>query len=65
MNGAIAEIREVADFGADVVELRIDFLKDIDLFNPAAFLNPLLDACNAVRLPAIVTFRPNWEGCAS
>lgn len=64
-DAAVTEIREAADFGADVVELRIDFLKDINLLNPAPTLKRLLDACKAVKLPAIITFRPAWEGCAS
>jgi 3-dehydroquinate dehydratase len=45
-----------------VIELRIDFLKDLDLRNPEPVLTRLLDACKAANLPPIVTFRPAWEG---
>ncbi|BDA46464.1 probable shikimate dehydrogenase (NADP(+)) at C-terminar half [Coccomyxa sp. Obi] len=62
VDGAVTEIREAAEFGADVVELRLDFLKGIDLLDPKATLKRLLGACDAYKLPAIVTFRPAWEG---
>ena len=65
VDAAVTEIREAAEFGADVVELRLDFLKDIDLLEPKATLKRLLGACDAYKLPAIVTFRPAWEGYAS
>ncbi|KAK9906781.1 hypothetical protein WJX75_007923 [Coccomyxa subellipsoidea] len=61
-DAAVTEIREAEQFGADVVELRLDFLKDINLLDPAPTLKRLLDACEAVKLPAIITFRPAWEG---
>jgi 3-dehydroquinate dehydratase/shikimate dehydrogenase len=59
---ALKEIDEAAACGAEVVELRLDFLKDLDLLSPGPTLKTLLDACKAVQLPAIVTFRPAWEG---
>lgn len=65
VDGAVTEIREAADFGADIVELRLDFLKDLDLLDPKSTLKRLLGACDAYKLPAIVTFRPEWEGYAS
>lgn len=60
---ALEEIKQAASYGADLVELRLDFLKDLDLVNPRPTLNALLDACKAAGLQAIVTFRPEWEGC--
>ena len=62
LEGQLAEIQEAAEAGADVIELRIDFLKDLDLLNPEPVLTKLLDACTAANLPPIVTFRPSWEG---
>lgn len=53
---ALDELREAEAAGADVVELRVDFL---DSFAPSADLPTLLAG---TRLPAIVTYRPNWEG---
>lgn len=61
LDAALIEIREAADIGADVVELRIDFLKDLNLYEPAPSLKGLLEGCQAAGLPAIVTFRPDWE----
>lgn len=61
LDAALIEIREAADIGADVVELRIDFLKDLNLYEPAPSLKRLLEGCQAAGLPAIVTFRPDWE----
>jgi 3-dehydroquinate dehydratase len=65
LEGQLEEIKEAAEFGADTVELRIDFLKDLDLMNPKPTLTALLDACKAAGLQALVTFRPEWEGCVS
>jgi 3-dehydroquinate dehydratase / shikimate dehydrogenase len=45
--------------GADIVELRLDFYKN---FQPQKHLKQLMEAC---RLPFIVTYRPEWEGCAT
>ncbi|BDA45169.1 3-dehydroquinate dehydratase [Coccomyxa sp. Obi] len=61
LDAALIEIREAADIGADVLELRVDFLKDMDLYDPAPSLKRLLEGCEAAGLPAIVTFRPAWE----
>lgn len=52
-----AEIKEAEAGGADVVELRLDFLGSLD---PERDIRALLDACS---VPAIVTLRPTWEGC--
>ena len=65
VDAAISEINEAADLGATIVELRIDFLKDIDLSHPAPTLTSLLKACEAANVPALVTFRPAWEGWVS
>lgn len=50
------EIQEAALAGADIVELRLDFL---DSFNPEEDLEILIRACS---IPCIVTCRPEWEG---
>lgn len=39
-----------------IIELRLDFLANL---NPARDLPKLVAAC---PVPAIVTFRPKWEG---
>lgn len=54
--GMIQEAKEAQSAGADVVELRIDFLQD---FNPEQDLEQLLAQ---IELPCIVTYRPSWEG---
>lgn len=53
----LAEIEEAATAGVDVIELRLDFLKD---FSPREDLLPLMAACKNV--PYIITYRPAWEG---
>lgn len=54
--GAIAEFREAFSTGADIVELRMDFLTDLD---PEIDIQRMLTAS---RLPVVVTCRPDWEG---
>jgi 3-dehydroquinate dehydratase/shikimate dehydrogenase len=54
--GMVAEAAEAAAAGADLVELRLDFLSALA---PERDLPVLLAG---VKLPAIVTFRPTWEG---
>ena len=54
--GMLAEAQEAAAAGADIVELRLDYL---EAFAPENDLPALLEGC---PLPAIVTFRPTWEG---
>ena len=49
---AIAEMEEARRLGADLCELRADYLKDPDL---AGILK-------AKPLPVLVTVRPKWEG---
>ena len=61
MPGALEEIKRAAEAGADVIELRADYLTS---FEPENDVKQLLDACAAVQLPAIFTYRPAWEGCA-
>lgn len=56
MAEALEEIDEAIVAGADIVELRIDFLRD---FIAARDVRVLLDACS---VPCIVTYRPTWEG---
>jgi 3-dehydroquinate dehydratase/shikimate dehydrogenase len=54
--GMLAEAGEAVAAGADIVELRVDFLQG---FVPTTDLPALLQAC---PLPVIVTYRPEWEG---
>lgn len=54
--GALEEIEQIAKGGADIVELRLDFLTDL---NAEKDIPALLSSS---RLPAIVTYRPVWEG---
>ena len=56
VQAALLELREAEAAGADVVELRLDFLQG---FDPATDLRTLLAG---TKLPTIVTYRPNWEG---
>lgn len=53
---AIAELREAFACGADIVELRLDFLMDLDVEKHIVRL------LAASRLPVIATCRPEWEG---
>eukprot|EP00197_Chlamydomonas_leiostraca_P004102 CAMPEP_0202872118 /NCGR_PEP_ID=MMETSP1391-20130828/20452_1 /ASSEMBLY_ACC=CAM_ASM_000867 /TAXON_ID=1034604 /ORGANISM="Chlamydomonas leiostraca, Strain SAG 11-49" /LENGTH=542 /DNA_ID=CAMNT_0049553083 /DNA_START=98 /DNA_END=1726 /DNA_ORIENTATION=+ len=52
----IDEIQEVAKSGVDIIELRLDFLKDFDTERD---LKMIMASC---PLPYIVTYRPKWEG---
>ena len=56
------EIEEVRAAGAGVIELRLDYLKDLDLEDPEAQIQALLGASRQAELPAIITLRPGWEG---
>ncbi|KAL2900590.1 Bifunctional 3-dehydroquinate dehydratase/shikimate dehydrogenase chloroplastic, partial [Bienertia sinuspersici] len=52
----LVQARKAKDKGADLVEIRLDFLKN---FNPNFDLEALIkSSC----LPTLVTFRPTWEG---
>jgi 3-dehydroquinate dehydratase/shikimate dehydrogenase len=67
VRGAVAEIAEAGGAGATAVELRLDFLTDLmdggdSGGDPAPALRTLLAAASRAGLPAIVTFRPAWEG---
>jgi 3-dehydroquinate dehydratase/shikimate dehydrogenase len=55
-SGMLEEAREAKNAGADVVELRLDFLKD---FDPTSDLEEMV---RGFELPCIVTYRPSWEG---
>lgn len=55
---AIIEIRQIAEAGADLIELRLDMLND---FNVEQHLQQLLATTN---VPKVVTLRPVWEGSA-
>ncbi|KAJ9513859.1 hypothetical protein QJQ45_020935 [Haematococcus lacustris] len=52
----IHEIEEVERAGADIVELRLDYIKDFDTERDLA---RIMASCSR---PYIVTFRPQWEG---
>uniref|UniRef100_A0A0D6R304 shikimate dehydrogenase (NADP(+)) n=1 Tax=Araucaria cunninghamii TaxID=56994 RepID=A0A0D6R304_ARACU len=54
----VSQMQQAHIQGADCVELRIDHLKN---FNPQVDLQTLL---KARTLPALVTYRPKWEGGA-
>ena len=56
VEGMLSEAQEAVTAGADIVELRIDYL---ETFNPQTDLPKLLQEC---PLPSIVTYRPNWGG---
>lgn len=55
---ALSEIEEAEKSGADIIELRLDFIKDIK-DSPAETVEALMKKCTK---PYIVTFRPVWEG---
>ena len=55
VEGMLAEAQEALAAGADLVELRIDYLSSL---SPEQDLPRLLHGC---PLPAIVTYRPDWE----
>eukprot|EP00878_Enallax_costatus_P021457 GHUV01022712.1.p1 GENE.GHUV01022712.1~~GHUV01022712.1.p1 ORF type:complete len:157 (+),score=38.76 GHUV01022712.1:635-1105(+) len=57
LEGFLAEIEEARSTGVDVIELRLDFIKD---FEPMRHLEQLMQACGS--MPYIVTYRPTWEG---
>jgi len=54
--------QEAKAAGATAVELRLDFLTDLDTADPRPVLATLLAGCARAGLPAVVTFRPAWEG---
>lgn len=56
VEGMLAEAQEAVNNGADIVELRLDYLES---FSPEEDLPGLLEQC---PLPAIATYRPIWEG---
>jgi len=55
MDSFLAEMQEAAATGVDVLELRLDFIKD---FDPEQHLAKLMSACT---IPYIITYRPTWE----
>lgn len=59
VEGQLAEIAEATAAGVDIIELRLDYIKE---FNPETDLQRLMGACS---VPYIVTYRPTWEGCAA
>ena len=53
---AVAEIQQIAEAGADLIELRLDMLTD---FQVEQHLQQLLQTTD---IPKVVTMRPVWEG---
>lgn len=56
VQGMLAEAKEAVQKGADIVEIRLDYLQQLD---PEKDVPSLLHLC---PLPAIITYRPVWEG---
>lgn len=56
----LAEIKEIASSGADLVELRLDLLRGD--FDPQRDLDAVMDAAKKAGLPFVVTCRAAWEG---
>ncbi|KAI9099122.1 hypothetical protein K1719_024889 [Acacia pycnantha] len=52
----LIQMRKAKDIGADLVELRLDFLNH---FNPPQHLQSLI---KHRPLPTLITYRPTWEG---
>ncbi|XP_024021972.1 bifunctional 3-dehydroquinate dehydratase/shikimate dehydrogenase, chloroplastic [Morus notabilis] len=52
----VEQMRKANQLGADLVELRVDFMKN---FRPRHDLEILIQYC---PLPTLVTYRPVWEG---
>lgn len=50
---------ECKSLGADLVEIRLDFLKDLPSLS---ILKELSELRKTLGLPVIITFRPVWEG---
>ena len=65
VEAALKEIEEAFELGADAIELRLDFLQDLQMDDPGPVLKALLAKCKQLDRPAIVTFRPDWEGCGT
>ncbi|XP_062145224.1 bifunctional 3-dehydroquinate dehydratase/shikimate dehydrogenase, chloroplastic-like [Alnus glutinosa] len=52
----LIQTRKAKELGADLVEIRLDFLKN---FSPRQDLEILIKQC---PLPTLITYRPKWEG---
>nr|BAI40147.1 dehydroquinate dehydratase/shikimate:NADP oxidoreductase [Diospyros kaki] len=52
----LGQMRKAKELGADLVEIRIDYLKS---FSPQQHLEVLIKQS---PLPTIITYRPTWEG---
>ncbi len=62
LTGAVLAGQEAASVGAELVELRMDFLTDFDMAQPENVLQQLFTACRDAEVVPIVTIRPKWEG---
>lgn len=58
LEDAISELEEASKAGADLAEIRLDYLHKFSAENDLPRL------LNSRNLPVIVTYRPRWEGCA-
>ncbi|GAV64202.1 DHquinase_I domain-containing protein/Shikimate_DH domain-containing protein/Shikimate_dh_N domain-containing protein [Cephalotus follicularis] len=52
----LVQMRKAKELGADLVEVRVDFLKN---FSPRQDLDILI---KQAPLPTLITYRPKWEG---
>ncbi|KAK6915504.1 Shikimate dehydrogenase substrate binding, N-terminal [Dillenia turbinata] len=52
----VIQMRKAKELGADLVEVRVDYLKN---FSPSQDLEILIKQC---PLPTLITYRPKWEG---
>ncbi|KDP23583.1 hypothetical protein JCGZ_23416 [Jatropha curcas] len=52
----LVQMRKAKEYGADLVEIRLDFLKN---FSPSQDLETLIKQS---PLPTLITYRPKWEG---
>jgi len=59
---AVVDIADAVEKGADIVELRVDFLKAATRAGRAEVKTSIEALLKACPVPAIVTYRPTWEG---
>lgn len=52
----LVQMKRAKELGADLAEVRVDFLKN---FSPRNDLEALIKQC---PLPTLITYRPKWEG---
>lgn len=47
------------------MELRLDFLQDLNLEHPADQLQDAVSFAASLGLKTVLTLRPKWEGCVT